>query len=150
MTTWAAITYPLKSQLMLHHIGIHTKYKFDQTDRKVFESTLETALGSEEFSGFASTSDLDKHADFIVSAISIAVDKAIPKSKSVQTESNPISEETLAPIQKEKHRLRRQYSQVIIFSRSILPRKTEPNLKLYGETLKVYPQVKFVGITFDS
>ena len=67
----------------------------------------------------------------------------------MQTESNPISEETLAPI-KEKHRLRRQYSQVIIFSRSILPRKTEPNLKLYGETLKVYPQVKCVGITFDS
>ena len=29
-------------------------------------------------------------------------------------------------------------------------RKTELNLKLYGETLKVYPQVKFLGITFDS
>ena len=27
--------------------------------------------------------------------------------------------------------------------------KTEPSLKLYGETLKVYPQVKFRGITFD-
>ena len=26
----------------------------------------------------------------------------------------------------------------------------EPNLKLYGETLKVYPQVKFLGISFDS
>ena len=26
----------------------------------------------------------------------------------------------------------------------------EPNLKLHGETLKVYPQVKFLGITFDS
>ena len=39
---------------------------------------------------------------------------------------------------------------MIIFSRSILARKTEPNLKLYGETLKVYPQVKFLGITFDS
>ena len=37
-----------------------------------------------------------------------------------------------------------------IFSRSVLARKTEPNLKLYGETLKVYPQVKFLGITFDS
>ena len=37
---------------------------------------------------------------------------------------------------------------VIIFSRSILARKTEPNLKLYGETLKVYPLVKFLGITF--
>ena len=27
----------------------------------------------------------------------------------------------------------------IIFSRSVLTRKTEPNLKRYGETLKVYP-----------
>ena len=29
-------------------------------------------------------------------------------------------------------------------------RNTELKLKLYGETLKVYPQVKFLGITFDS
>ena len=41
-------------------------------------------------------------------------------------------------------------TKVIIFSRSILARKTELNLKLYGETLKAYPQVKFLGITFDS
>ena len=67
----------------------HTKYKFDQTDREVFESTLEAALGSKYFSGLASTSDLDKYADFIVSAISTAVDKAIPKSKRVRTESTP-------------------------------------------------------------
>ena len=40
-------------------------------------------------------------------------------------------------------------AKVIIFSRSILARKTELNLKLYGETLKIYPQVKFLGITFD-
>ena len=71
----------------------HTKYKFDQTDREVFESTLEAVLGFEDFSGLASTSDLDiKYADFIVSAISTAVDKAIPKSRSVRTEGNPISE----------------------------------------------------------
>ena len=67
----------------------HTKYKFDQTDREVFESTLEAALGSEGFSGLAFISDLDKYADFIVSAISTAVERAIPKSKSVRTESNP-------------------------------------------------------------
>ena len=36
-------------------------------------------------------------------------------------------------------------TKVIIFSRSILPRKTEPS-----KTLKVYPQVKFLGITFGS
>ena len=41
-------------------------------------------------------------------------------------------------------------TKVIIFSRSKLARKTEPNLKLYGETLKAYPQEKFFGITFDS
>ena len=41
-------------------------------------------------------------------------------------------------------------TKVIIFFRSILARKTELNLKLYGETLKIYPQVKFPGITFDS
>ena len=41
-------------------------------------------------------------------------------------------------------------TKVIIFSRSALARKTELNPKLYGETLNVYPQVKFPGITFDS
>ena len=88
----------------------HIKYKFDRTDREVFESTLEEALGSADFSGHLSTSDLDKYADFIVTALSTAVDKAIPKAKSVRPESNPISNETLALI-KEKRRLRRQYSQ---------------------------------------
>ena len=89
----------------------HTKYKFDQTDREVLESTLEAALGSEDFSGLASASDLDKHADFIVFTVSTAVDRVIPKSRRVRTESNPISDETLALI-KEKRRLRRQYSQI--------------------------------------
>ena len=66
------------------------KYKFDQTDREVFESTLDEALGSADFSGHLSTSDLNKYADFIVTAVSTAVDKAIPKSKSVRPESNPV------------------------------------------------------------
>ena len=57
-----------------------------------------------------STSDLDRYADFIITALHTAVDKAIPKSKSVRPESNPISNETLALI-KEKRKLRRQYSQ---------------------------------------
>ena len=34
--------------------------------------------------------------------------------------------------------------------RSSLARNSEPILKLYGERLKIYPQVKFLGITFDS
>ena len=41
-------------------------------------------------------------------------------------------------------------TKVIIFSKSILTRKTELNLKLDGETLKIYPQVKCLGINFDS
>ena len=41
-------------------------------------------------------------------------------------------------------------TKVIIFSGSILARKTELNLKLYGKTLKIYHQVRFLGITFDS
>ena len=51
----------------------HTKYKFDQTDREVFESTLEEALGSADFSGHLSTSDLDKYADFIIFCIMLYV-----------------------------------------------------------------------------
>ena len=115
MTTWAAITYPQKFQLIRpphrNTFTKHTKYKFDQTDREVFESTLEEVLGSADFSGHLSSSDLDKYADFIVTAISTAVNKATPTAKSVRHESNPISNETLALI-KEKRRLRRQYSQV--------------------------------------
>ena len=49
-----------------------------------------------------------------------------------------------------KIKLNPEKTKVIIFSRSNLVRKTEPNLEPYGETLKVYPQVKFLGITFDS
>ena len=46
-------------------------------------------------------------------------------------------------------KLNPEKTMVIIFSRSILARKSEPNLKLYGEILKIYPQVRFLGITFD-
>ena len=47
-------------------------------------------------------------------------------------------------------KLNPEKTKVIIFSRSILARKTEHNLQLYRKTPKVYPQVKFLGITFDS
>ena len=68
------------------------RYKFDQTDREVFKSTLEQALRfSEDFSGLNSTSDLDTYADFIVTAVSTAVDKAISKSNREGSESNSIS-----------------------------------------------------------
>ena len=60
------------------HRNTHTnpiKYKFDQTDAEVFKSTLEVALSSGDISELKSTQDIDKYADFIVTAISTAVDK---------------------------------------------------------------------------
>ena len=76
----------------------------------IVSEVFEAALGSADFSGLKSTIDLDKHADFIVTAISAAVDKTNLKSKNKHSESDPISDETVALI-KEKRRLRRQYSQ---------------------------------------
>ena len=87
------------------------RYKFNQTNREVFESTLEaSSLSSGDVPELKSTQDIDKYADFITTAISTAVDKAILKSKSGRPESQPISDETLALI-KEKSKLRWQYSQ---------------------------------------
>ena len=76
----------------------------------MLKSTLEAALSSSEVPELTSTQDTDKYADFIVTAISTAVDKAIPTYKSRRPESQPVSKESLALI-KEKRRLRRQYSQ---------------------------------------
>ena len=76
----------------------------------MFKSTLEAALSLGDIPELKSTQDIDEYADFIVTAISTAVDKAIPTSKSGSPESQPVSDETLALI-KEKRRLRRQYSQ---------------------------------------
>ena len=47
-------------------------------------------------------------------------------------------------------KLNPEKTKVIIFSISLLARKAEFNLTLYGETLKIYPRVKFLGITFNS
>ena len=47
-------------------------------------------------------------------------------------------------------KLNPEKTKVIIFSRSPLARKSEPILKLYGRRLKIFPQVKFLEITFDS
>ena len=86
--------------------NIHTdpiRYKFNQTDREVFESTLEAARSSGDVPEQKSTQHIDKHAEFIVSAISTA-------SKSRCPDSQHVSEESLVLIKK-KRRLRRQYSQ---------------------------------------
>ena len=76
----------------------------------MFESTLEEASSSGDVPEHKSTHDIDKYADFILTAISTAVGKAIPTSKSGRPESQPVSEESL-PLVKEKRRLRRPYSQ---------------------------------------
>ena len=47
-------------------------------------------------------------------------------------------------------KLNPEKTKVIIFSSSSLARNSEPILKLYGERLKIYPQVKFLGSTFNS
>ena len=47
-------------------------------------------------------------------------------------------------------KLNPEKTKVIIFSRSRLARKAELNLTIYGEPLKIYPQVKFLGVIFDS
>ena len=47
-------------------------------------------------------------------------------------------------------KLNPEKTKVIIFSWSSLARNSEPILKLYCERLKIYPQVKYLGITFDS
>ena len=64
----------------------------------MFESTLEAVLSSGDIPEIKS---IDKYADFIVTAISTAVDKAIPTSKSGRPECQPISDETLALIKRE-------------------------------------------------
>ena len=102
----------------------------------MFESTLEAALSSGDVLELKSTQDIDKYADFIITAISTAVDKAIPTSKSRRPESQPVSEESLALI-KEKHRLRRQYSKehdpLVKTHINQLQRKFKDNLRIESQ-----------------
>ena len=122
------------------HRNTHTnpiRYKFDQTDKEVFESTLEAALSSGDILELKSIQDIDKYAEFIVTAISTAVDKAIPTSKSGCPESQPVSDETLALI-KEKRRLRRQYSQasdpLVKTCINQLQKEIKDNLRIESQT----------------
>ena len=54
-----------------------TEYKFDQTDREVFESILEAALSMGDIPELKSMQVIDRYADFIITAISTPVDQAI-------------------------------------------------------------------------
>ena len=87
-----------------HPGNIHTnpiKYKFVQINREVFKSALQAAMSSGDVPELKSAQDIDKYADFIVTAISTAVGKAISTSKRRDPESQPVSEESFALI-KEK------------------------------------------------
>ena len=95
---------------MLNPIGTYTLTPLGITLTRLIEKCLKAALSSGDVSELKCTQDIDKYADFIVTAISTAVDKAIPTSKSGRPESQHVSEESLAVI-KEKRRLGRQYSQ---------------------------------------
>ena len=47
-------------------------------------------------------------------------------------------------------KLNPEKTKVIIFSKSQIAIRAEPALSLYGDLLSYYPQVKFLGITFDN
>ena len=95
---------------MLNPIGTYTLTPLGINLTRLTEKCSKAALSSGDVPEHKSTQDIDKYADFIVTAISTAVDKAIPTSKSGCPESQHVSEESLALI-REKCWLRRQYSQ---------------------------------------
>ena len=47
-------------------------------------------------------------------------------------------------------KLHPEKTKVIIFSKSRFAIRAEPALSLYGDLLSYYPQIKFLGITFDN
>ena len=49
-----------------------------------------------------------------------------------------------------ENKIKSRKTKVIIFSKSQTAINAEPDLSLYGDLLSYYPQIKFLGITFDS
>ena len=47
-------------------------------------------------------------------------------------------------------KLNQEKTKVIIFSKSQTATRAEPALSLYGDLLSQYPNIKFLGITFDN
>ena len=79
---------------MLNLIGTHTLTSLGINLTRlteVFESALEAALSSGDIPNLKSTQDIAKYAYFIVTAVSTAVDKVIPTSKSRHPESQPVN-----------------------------------------------------------
>ena len=48
-----------------------------------------------------------------------------------------------------ENEIKSRKTKVIIFSKSLTAIRAEPALSLYGDLLSYYPQIKFLGITFD-
>ena len=49
-----------------------------------------------------------------------------------------------------ENKIKFRKAKVIIFSNSQTAIRAEPALSLYGDLLSYYPQIKFLGITFDN
>ena len=63
--------------------------------REVFESTLDAALSSGDVPELKSTQDIDKYADFIITAISTAADKPFRHLKAGALRVNPFRKKHL-------------------------------------------------------
>ena len=49
-----------------------------------------------------------------------------------------------------ENKIKSRKNKVIIISKSQTAIRAEPTLSLYGDLLSYYPQIKFLGITFDN
>ena len=93
----------------------------------MFVSTLEVALSSDNVPKLKSTQDIEKFVDSIVVAISTAVDKVIPTSKSGLPESQPVLEESLALI---KEKPSQTYDSLVRTCINPLQKEIKDNLRI--------------------
>ena len=121
MTTWAAITYPLKLPWMHNLTGTHTLTPIGINLTRLTENCSDQL------------SDIDKYADFIVTAISTAVDKAIPTSKGGRPESQPVSEESLALIEEKRRQDSQAHDPFIKICINQLQKKIKDNLRIESQ-----------------
>ena len=63
---------------------------------------------------------------------------------------NPSHHQTARWCAKWRIKLNPEKTKVIIFSKSRFAIRAEPALSLYGDLLSYYPQIKFLGITFNN
>ena len=111
---------------MVNLIGTYTLTPLGTTLTRPTEKCLNQLSGQ----------DIDKYADFIITAISTAIDKAIPTSKSG---SQPVSEESLTLI-KEK---RIQYSQYSQAHNSLVKTRINQLQKEFKDNLRIESQASW-------